>query len=149
MVASRAGGLARLETRKEADGNHKQQTTQKFKVFTSSDTWHQRWFEVLVDAKEWIDQSTKQEELTAIHKVTGTRIYALMFGRPNEPARLPNQQLAVKAHTRGDKSRVSAHFGEGNESNWPEDVVFDPEIGEQTSVASHGSTWSPKNSCAN
>lgn len=82
--------------------------------------------------------------LTAIHKVTGTRINALAWKdirkEYDEWDQLicPISGLPVfprRGHLRGEKSKVRQHFvvkTPAGESNWPDDVAWDPEIGTQS-----------------
>jgi len=79
--------------------------------------------------------------LTAIHKVTGTRFVSLDFGdiRKEYPEWdqlvCPITQLPVffrSAHVRGEGTMVRQHFavkGPAEGPTWPEEIVFDPELG--------------------
>lgn len=81
--------------------------------------------------------------LTAIHKVTGTRITAEAEGNIRQDYDewdqlvCPVSGLPVfprRGHVRGNKSRVRQHFvvkAPAGEANWPEDVVWDPELGHE------------------
>ena len=82
--------------------------------------------------------------LTAIHKVTGTRITAEAEGNIRQDYDewdqlvCPVSGLPVfprRGHVRGEKSRVRQHFvvkAPAGEANWPEDVVWDPELGRES-----------------
>lgn len=82
--------------------------------------------------------------LTAIHKVTGTRIIAEHDGDIRkdydewDQLVCPVSGLPVfprRGHLRGEKSRVRQHFvvkAPAAEGTWPEEVVFDPEFGTES-----------------
>ena len=82
--------------------------------------------------------------LTAIHKVTGTRIIAEASGDIRkdydewDQLVCPVSGLPVfqsRGHLRGEKSRVRQHFvvkAPAGEDTWPDDVVWDPEIGQES-----------------
>lgn len=81
--------------------------------------------------------------LTAIHKVTGTRVIAEAAGDIRkdydewDQLVCPLSGLPVfprRGHVRGEKSRVRQHFvvkAPATDETWPTDVAWDPELGHE------------------
>ena len=79
--------------------------------------------------------------LTAIHKVTGTRIIAECNGGIRRDYDVGDQLVCPvsglpvfprRGHVRGNNSRVRQHFvvkAPAGDETWPTNVVFDPELG--------------------